>query len=583
MDRGTPTQGIEDMDTIDETTGLAAVEFDLRIRAHEIEARESALRAREEALENAEQLLAMRRTRMEPVEEQSDISIPGFRPGNEDQPLQSTRIEEDSRRTRTTEEEQRGRSRDRNTQPDVSGNPRSPSYETVRDQTDGGARPRRPNPIDPNPRRPNPTDPTQNPYHPYPPQFPFPYPYAPPPPSNPYYPNPTGNNLQCDVINKKPTIVKWYGKIGEELGQDLETFIQSVDEHLENVKFRNPKDALTEAKSYFDTSKGDWKFYATSIEYHKITTWEQLKAMMRRVYSSVSANDPVIALQKILRQIPKQNSDFVAFAGMANSQTNAWHKILDHSHWCTNGKIDSRDVATLVNLAMILSYLPESMVKVMNTKWGPDHGIVEIYAHVQERRSFATNLDLSKIVQKDPKMKRKDGSVNMVQKNGVTKENESSTFNVNQNNVRKGQSNKFCSNCQTNTHNTRDCRKLPFCKHHQTTGHRTSECRTVVNRPNNNNYRQDRPANQPYRNQGISPRYMQRDQSLNYRNYSRQNVGNNVPRRPNNYNNRPQDQARRQGENNPANESRHNAVSTSLPRSQEGGNFQNPTPNRGER
>ena len=293
----------------------------------------------------------------------------------------------------------------------------------------------------------------------------------------------------------------------------METFIQSVDEHLENVKFRNPKDALTEARSFFDTSKGDWQFYATSIEYKKITTWEQLKGMMCRVYSSVSAKDPVIALQKILRQINKQTGDFVAFAGMANSQTNAWHKILDHSHWSTNGKIDTRDVATLVNLAMILSYLPESMVKVMNTKWGPDHGIVEIYAHVQERRSFATNLDLSKITQKDPKMKRKESSVNVVQKNVVMKENESSTYNVNQNNLRKGQNNKFCSNCQMNNHNTRDCRKLPFCKHHQTTGHKTSECRSLLNRPTNNNYRQDRPTNQPYRNQGTSEFELQKLQS----------------------------------------------------------------------
>ena len=131
MDRGTPTEGMEEMDIIDETTGLAAVDFDLRIRAQEIEVRELALRAREEALENAERFAeVMRRARLEPAEEQSDPSFHGFRSGNEDQQMQSTRIEEDSRRTttRTVGEDQRGRSRDRNTQPDESGNLRSPSY-----------------------------------------------------------------------------------------------------------------------------------------------------------------------------------------------------------------------------------------------------------------------------------------------------------------------------------------------------------------------------------------------------------------------------------------------------------------------
>ena len=273
---------------------------------------------------------------------------------------------------------------------------------------------------------------------------------------------------------------------------------------------------------------------------------------------------------------------------MANSQTNAWHKILQHSHWCTNGKIDARDVATLVNLSMILSYLPESLVKVMHTKWGPDHGIAHIYAHVQERRSFATNLDLSKITQKDPKVKRKENSVNVVQKNTVVKENESSTFNVNQNRSRNNQNNKFCHNCQMNNHYTRDCRKMPFCKHHQTTGHKTSECRTLANRASNNNYRQDRLTNQQYRNQGTSPRYTPRDQNSNYRNYNRQYTSNNANRRPDNFNYRQQGQTGRQSEGNQSSEGRHNAVNNGmnnnpLPRNQESGNFQNPPQNRAER
>ena len=173
----------------------------------------------------------MRRARMETAEEQSDMSFHGFRSGNEEQQMQSTRVEEDSRRTptRNVQDGQRGRSRERNIQNDESGNPRSPSYETVHDRTDESVRPRRPNPTDQNPRVPNPTDltthnpvlPNQNPYYPVPPNqnpnnplpypFPFPYPYAPPPAYNPYYQNGTGNSLQCEVVNKRPTITKWHG------------------------------------------------------------------------------------------------------------------------------------------------------------------------------------------------------------------------------------------------------------------------------------------------------------------------------------------------------------------------------------
>ena len=294
----------------------------------------------------------------------------------------------------------RGRSRERNERHDDSLQPRSPSYETVQARPDESVRPRRPlnppdptpriplNPPDPTPRIPlNPPDPTPrnplppnpnpqflhphnpNPHNPY--LYPPPNPYAPYPPPlafNPYYTSGAGTGFHCEVVQKRPTIVKWYGRIGEEPGQDIETFIKSVDEHLENVRFRNPKDALDEAKSYFDRSKGDWQHYASSIEYDRISTWGELKAYLHYIYSPVSAHDTVVALQKILHQAQKQSGDFVTFAGVANSKTNSWFKILQHSDWCKNGVIKACDVATLLNLSLILSYLPESLVKVMHTK-----------------------------------------------------------------------------------------------------------------------------------------------------------------------------------------------------------------------
>ena len=129
-DRRTPTEGMEDMDVIDETIGFAAVDYDLRMRAQELETRELDLKARYEALENAERYAeVMRRARLEPAEEHSEPSFQGFRPGNEDQQMQSTRIEEDARRTTTRPvgENQRRRSRERNTRPDESGNPTVPN------------------------------------------------------------------------------------------------------------------------------------------------------------------------------------------------------------------------------------------------------------------------------------------------------------------------------------------------------------------------------------------------------------------------------------------------------------------------
>ena len=192
----------------------------------------------------------MHRERLDAIDEKSDTSFHGFMLRSESQQMQLSRLEDDSRTTptRNMQDMQRGRSRERNGQNDDSVQPQSPSYETVHDRPDESVRPRRlfnptdsnprvpSNPTDPNPRvplnptdlnprvPPNPTDPTPrnpfppnlNPRNPFPyPYHPYPYPptnphvpYPPQPAYNPYYPSGTGNSLQCEVVNKRPTIVK---------------------------------------------------------------------------------------------------------------------------------------------------------------------------------------------------------------------------------------------------------------------------------------------------------------------------------------------------------------------------------------
>ena len=68
--RTTPIEESEDMDIIDGTLGLAAVDYDLRIRQQELDARELQLRTREQALENAieEQTSRMHSERLQAIE-----------------------------------------------------------------------------------------------------------------------------------------------------------------------------------------------------------------------------------------------------------------------------------------------------------------------------------------------------------------------------------------------------------------------------------------------------------------------------------------------------------------------------------
>ena len=144
--------------------------------------------------------------------------------------------------------------------------------------------------------------------------------------------NTRSNQLSCEIVQKRPAIVKYYGRLGSKC-QDLETFITSVDTHLANLNWNSQTDILNEAKSYLDLSKGDLHNFVSTVEYRSCTDWLDLKKYLRKLYGVVSSRDPVIALQKMIREEQASHSDYITFGGEVNAKTNSWMAMLRDSHW----------------------------------------------------------------------------------------------------------------------------------------------------------------------------------------------------------------------------------------------------------
>ena len=325
------------------------------------------------------------------------------------------------------------------------------------------------------------------------------------------------DNMRCEIVQKRPSIIKYYGRIGRKC-QDLETWITSVDVHLSNLGWRNQLDILNEAKAFLDLSKGDIHNFASTWEFKGCETWAELKKYMRSIYGVISSRDPVIALQKMFREANATTEDYISYGGAVNAKSQSWLAMVNESPWADAGKkIPTEDMAKLIHLALILAHLPEGLVNVIHKRWRPDHGLASIRTQVEDRLSVAPNVDMSRIYPRETQANPQRNSVNSVQGNINTK-SLSSASKGNRYGNHKPQ--KLCYNCQKANHFAKDCRNPPYCSHHKRTGHRNDTCRLLLA----SNQQQQQ---QQQRSQGAIPR-------TNFQGANQRNLNSNAQGSPNN-------------------------------------------------
>merc|ERR1711911_208413 len=134
------------------------------------------------------------------------------------------------------------------------------------------------------------------------------------------YPNPSSPNsasnvqIQHHITQHVPNITKFCGSIDGKC-DDVELFLQSLDNHLHAKQITNEADKINQAKSFLDLSKGDVKHYVQSYKFGEIATYSEFKNYLRDIYGVATSHDLVQSIAKIIRNCKDSEENFTVFGG----------------------------------------------------------------------------------------------------------------------------------------------------------------------------------------------------------------------------------------------------------------------------
>ena len=317
---------------------------------------------------------------------------------------------------------------------------------------------------------------------------------------------------------------------GTDRGPDLESWIQSVEDLLNTCPNLSESQKLMEAKTHLDSKKKAQEdsaqhisFIMTDWRYGEITTWTGFKAHLRGLYGSVTRENVVTSLSKIIREVDGLDTHYLDHASQSFVKLTGWMSLVSSSEWVDeNNRMNLKDVATLLQLALTLKYLPEELVSYFKPDWTPRDGVTKLKTAVEKNLGKVPNINMVRIVGHQQKNKTAVAVVNNTNNNN---NNLSRPESNNNNKVNTGLKPKFCNNCQKVGHFERECYAQSYCTHHKTVGHRNDQCRSL----NNQNGSQTR-AN---RGRNTSNNF---NSNFNQRRYTR-NQGNTAYNSRGNYNN----------------------------------------------
>ena len=294
------------------------------------------------------------------------------------------------------------------------------------------------------------------------------------------------------IIQHTPAILKFAGRVNGIMVQDVESFIKSVEFHLEKKRITEPYQQLAEATGYLDLTKGDLTYLLKCESFQNCRTWSDLKDFLRKVYSLRRTTDPVIAIHKVFataHRDPKHN--FCEHYARVFEEMSAFMPILRQSSWMKNDTMTADNFQSLISLGLGLRAFPDSIVANFTREWEPGNSLVEIIAEFDQHCNKVSNLDLSLLVPNGmgPNVNKERNSSSVVKAvaNETPLQNSRPQSNRSQPNVNNQfngsnqrsfyQQASKCYNCNKLGHLSRDCRNTPFCTYHKAPGHATSDSR----------------------------------------------------------------------------------------------------------
>lgn len=281
------------------------------------------------------------------------------------------------------------------------------------------------------------------------------------------------------VITESP-IVPFQGLVNGQLPQGVEDWIDSIEAHLNLTRIADPVYQLQVAKFFIDYVEGDAGTWLRATSFTSCKTWDEFKVILRWVYGTESHLDEVLALRSILKLTEKKGLSLTEHTLAIADKLHEWHSKLATSSWVTGENINTRDVCRLLQLALMTSLLPDSLVSCFDVEFDKSSTELTVINQVKKHMSECPDLDPTLV----PNFEH-----------SFVKQSVASTSNPQQvNPVNSTNQSIRCYNCNCYGHYKGDC-KARYCGYHNSCSHSYQNCKSRLNSRPGNNMRKSRNNN----------------------------------------------------------------------------------------
>lgn len=219
-------------------------------------------------------------------------------------------------------------------------------------------------------------------------------------------PDDAASTSQSIVVHKVTNIcggiTNFKGLVDGKPTQNIETFIESVNNYLNSKKITNGAEALTEAKSFLDLDKGDIGKRARSFGFRRCKTWNELQKFLRATYGGVQRECAVRNLREFLK-IKKGNDSLVTYSANLFDAVVELKKSITGSPWVTGNNISLDNFERLLHFACLLTSVPDVIVDSFDKRIDQDTDESFLFAQINKNLAKCPTLD-SSFVQGGAKM-----------------------------------------------------------------------------------------------------------------------------------------------------------------------------------
>ena len=331
-----------------------------------------------------------------------------------------------------------------------------------------------------------------------------------------------GGTILHSITQHLPNINKFAGRINGAC-VDVDTFLESLDSHLDATNVTDQAIRLKEAKSFLDYSKGgDICSFTAGYKFKSLKTYDEFKEYIRTVYGRPTSSDTVKYLSKILRNAASSPKDYISFGGELYNELNSFRlKVETNPEWFPNSEIKVEDLCKLLHMSLVLAHLPRPLTESFKDPLKKTNDLATIQQYVGEYRNKIVDLDQSKL---DPNPSVISRTIASVSSSPV-----------------RSSPSRQCKFCSKSNHSEPQCYRNPnFCGFHKTTRHAAKDCLALRNKFGRSRSRQRYPPQRyGYNQSGYNNNQQWRQGNFkgnrspsNYRRNNRSNTGQNFHNSP---------------------------------------------------